>query len=134
MVDLVDILFEAQNKNSVWSKNRLTLIIEQDVQFVYDWDRECGERWASIQMNNKFVGYINCFSPLCFCQKDAIKEIKSAFGDETVIIAENDFDTKKWFINEEKINRKLSELSWIVQEGVLDINAFSINDLWYATL
>lgn len=63
-----------------------------------------------------------------------MKEIKSVFGDEIVIIVEKDFDAKKWFINEEKINRNLSELSWIVQEGVLDIKEFSINDLWYATL
>lgn len=31
MVDLVDILIEAQNKNLSWSKDRLTIIIEQDV-------------------------------------------------------------------------------------------------------
>lgn len=134
MVDLVDILIKAQNKNSSWSKDRLTLIIEQDVQLDYDWDKECGERWASIQMNNKFIGYISCFSPLCFCKEDTMKKIKSVFGDEIVIIVEKDFDAKKWFINEEKINRNLKELSWIVQEGVLDIKEFSINDLWYATL
>lgn len=133
MTELIEIFINSQ-KYSSWSKQRLSVIIEQCSYLSFDWDRECGERWASIELNDKFVGYISSFIPLCFCKIDSLEDIIKVFGDEVYIVAEDDFDKKKWFIDEEKIKANLNELSWIVQEGMLDLKRFSINDLWYATI
>lgn len=58
MIDLTDILIRAQ-KYCLWSKQALSVLIKQTPVFYFDWDMECGERWASIELYGKFVGYID---------------------------------------------------------------------------
>ena len=134
MQDLTDVLIEAQNKNYFWSKDKLHMLINQNVLLQFDWDRECGERWASIMLNNKFAGYISCFVPLCFCKVDFAEEMKSSFKDEITVIIVKDFDEKRWYIDDKKLIKNLNGFMWIIEEEVLNIKRFSINDLWYATI
>ena len=134
MIDLVDFLVKTRNYSNSWTEEKLRIIIEENTIFNFDWDRECGEGWASILFNNKFIGYISSFIPLCFCKTDSIEEIKKAFDDKIVIIEANDFDEEKWFIDEYKLKRNMNELCWIIQEGILNTTCFSINDFWYATI
>lgn len=134
MIDLVDILCQKDNSFASWSKEKLGMIIEQASTFNYVWDKECGEGWASIFKDEIFIGYISSFMPLCFCKTCLVEEIKKVFGDTIIILGEMDFDDKKWFIDEYKLKKKMDNFNWIIQEGVLNVEAFSINDFWYATI
>ena len=67
MIDLTDILIRAQ-EHCLWSKQALSVLIRQTPVLSFDWDMECGERWASIELYGNFIGYISSFIPLCFCK------------------------------------------------------------------
>lgn len=133
MIDLTDILIRAQ-EHCLWSKQALSVLIRQIPVLSFSWDMECGERWASIELYGNFVGYISSFIPLCFCKTSSLEEIINFFGDRVLIVAENNFDEEKWFIDEKKFKKDLNGLSWIAEEGLLNFKKFSINDLWYATI
>lgn len=133
MIDLTDILIRAK-EHCLWSKQALSVLIRQTPVLSFDWDMECGEQWSSIELYGNFIGYISSFIPLCFCKTGSLEEIINFFGDRVLIVSENNFDEEKWFIDEKKFKKYLSGLSWIAEEGLLNLKKFSINDLWYATI
>lgn len=95
---------------------------------------ECGERWATVFWDHKFIGYISSVVPIAFCKTVFSKEIERFFEEKVIIIHEDDLDDKKWFIDPQRLEKCSLRLKWIIREQVLDLGRFSINDLWYATI
>lgn len=129
------------------NRHRLNSSNKGKSQFLYDVDSDKAvldaaayadkfNLWGGSDHGNKAKIYVVkvVFYHYVFCKEDSAKEIENVFGDEIVIKVEKDFDAKKWFIDEKRFNRDLSNISWIVQDEVLDIREFSINELWYATI
>lgn len=85
-------------------------------------------------MDHKFIGYISSIVPIVFCKTVFLKEIENFLEEKVIIINEDDFDSKKWFIDPQRIEKCSLKLNWIISEQVLDLEQFSINDLWYATI
>lgn len=134
MHDLTDILFKAEQYNSAWTKKSLQLLIGKKKGVTFDWDMESGERWATFFVNGDFAGYVNSVIPLAFCKTSLLKETEKIFEAEVIIISEDNFDDKKWFIDPQRIKRYSSKLKWIIDEQVLTFERFSVNDFWYATI
>lgn len=134
MIDLTNVLLKSEQYNSSWSKDSLKLLISKKKNITFDWDMDCGERWATVFLNNKFIGYISSVIPLAFCKAVLLKETEEILKREVIIINEDDFDNKKWFINPQKLEKHSEKLKWIVDEQVLNFKQFSINDFWYATI
>lgn len=134
MIDLTDVLLKAERYNSLWSKDSLKSLINKNKNVIFDWDMECGERWATMLLNNKFLGYISSVIPLVFCKSVLLKDTQKILECEVLFISEDDFDDKKWFIDPQRLERESKKLKWIVNEQVLNFEKFSINDFWYATI
>lgn len=134
MIDLTDVLLKAERYNSLWSKDSLKSLINKNKNVIFDWDMECGERWATILLNNKFLGYISSVIPLVFCKSVLLKDTQKILECKVLFISEDDFDDKKWFIDPQRLERESKKLKWIVNEQVLNFEKFSINDFWYATI
>lgn len=134
MVDLTELLLEAERCDRSWSKDRLRSLLNDKEGITFDWDMECGERWATVFFDQKFIGYVSSVLPLAFCKTAFLKEIERTLEEKVLIIGEDDLDSKKWFIDPQKLAEHSKRLRWIVNEQVLELKQFSINDLWYATI
>ena len=134
MIDMTEILLRAEQYDSLWSKDSLKLLIGKKEAMIFDWDMECGERWATVFLDHKFIGYKSSIVPIVFCKTVFLKEIENFLEEKVIIINEDDFDSKKWFIDPQRIEKCSLKLNWIISEQVLDLEQFSINDLWYATI
>ncbi len=134
MIDLTDSLLRAEQYDSLWSKDSLRSLIDKKEAMIFDWDMECGERWATIFLDHKFIGYISSVVPIAFCKTVSLKEIERILDEKVIIINEDDLDDKKWFIDPRRLEKCSLKLNWIIREQVLDLGRFSINDLWYATI
>ena len=134
MIDLTDILLRAEQHDRSWSKDTLKQFIGKKEAITFDWDMECGERWATVFLDHKFIGYISSVIPIAFCKTVFLKEIEKFLEEKIIIINEDDFDNKKWFIDPQKLEKYSLKLKWIISEQVLDLEQFSINDFWYATI
>ena len=134
MKNLTDILLKAERYNSSWSKDSLKLLFGKKDIITFNWDMESGERWASIFLDHEFICYISSVIPIAFCKTVFLKETEKLLEEKVIIISGGDFDNKNWFINSQRLEMCSSKLKWIVSEQVLNLEQFSINDFWYATI
>ena len=83
---------------------------------------ECGERWATVFLDHKFIGYISSIVPIVFCKTVFLKEIENFLEEKVIIINEDDFDSKKWFIDPQRIEKCSLKLmiSGMQQFDILD--------------
>ena len=119
MKDLTDILLKAEGYNSSWSKDRLKLLLGKNEIITFNWDMESGERWASVFLDHEFICYISSVIPIAFCKTIFLKETKKFLEDKVIIVNEDDFNNKKWFIHPQRLEKNSLKLRWIVSEQVL---------------
>ncbi|MFG2091911.1 MULTISPECIES: hypothetical protein [unclassified Spirillospora] len=100
--------------------------LARDMSAEVDWDENAGETWLRVIAGKQVVGLISTVLPFAFIQENTM-----AKEEGMVIVTVDDF-------NYPQLSCSLSTLNnaFDVPERLqlLDLEKFSVNDLWYATV
>jgi len=103
--------------------------------FSVDWDYWSGEDWLTLLKDRRRVGIVCIKLPLAFIATSIKNDIAShSIFNKLHVETIDDFDIACWNLSINDFNSKFSELDWHGFENALNPEAFSTNELWYATV
>ncbi|MCL1809782.1 MAG: hypothetical protein FWG42_08505 [Clostridiales bacterium] len=139
MNDLLKVLIEAKNKMVFTTqKDFVDLLkeIEQNTSSLeLDWDDGAGEEWARF-IHHEFgkVYMINSKIGIIFAKRIFSNEIPQTLYDRFIISIVECYDKEEWHVDLETLRKSVSQIEWNTSDDIVNPNAFSLDDLYYATI
>ncbi|MEM9540594.1 MAG: hypothetical protein AAGA60_13965 [Cyanobacteria bacterium P01_E01_bin.42] len=133
--NLTSYFLEARSFLPHWSlqnSDLLSKIVKSIPNSRIDWEWETGELWASIFIEEKWIGTIRSEIAIAFFLEEyslSIVELMAEYGVKLVVV--KDFETKEFKIEKEKCDRLFVECR---NGEAVDLERLSIADLWWATI
>ena len=139
MNDLNLILIKAKRKKVFKSVLEIQEIIDNirlsDKKFSIDWDSGAGEEWVRLCNEKKsVVCMMNTKIGIAFIRKDELTEETIQQLNLYYLFNVSDYSTEEWKIDLEELKRKIPEISWNASPYAVDINSFSLDDFYFATI
>lgn len=138
MKNMLDILKRARDKK-VFLGNEFEELITKiqlaDSNLELDWDDGAGEEWARFfnQKDGK-VCMISAKVGVAFIRKSyKFSNIKNVVNMLEIVFTE-DYCSENWFIDLIYLKQMIPELYWHTSEGAVNVNSFSLDDLYFATI
>ncbi len=138
MKNMLDILKRARDKK-VFLGNEFEELITKiqlaDSNLELDWDDGAGEEWARFfnQKDGK-VCMISAKVGVAFIRKSyKFSNIKNVVNMLEIVFTE-DYCSENWFIDLIDLKQMIPELYWHTSEGAVNVNSFSLDDLYFATI
>lgn len=138
MKNMLDILKRARDKK-VFLGNEFEELITKiqlaDSNLELDWDDGVGEEWARFfnQKDGK-VCMISAKVGVAFIRKSyKFSNIKNVVNMLEIVFTE-DYCSENWFIDLIDLKQMIPELYWHTSEGAVNVNSFSLDDLYFATI
>lgn len=136
MEDITKLLIKAKIASTEWKDDviskTITIITESFVDLIIDWDKDSGESWIRIIKNNEVIGFIRVDFPLLIINtkfEAELLELKDRINCKILIVT--DFNNKNFSIKVDAFNQ-VFELNKTSE--AINLNRFSINELWYETV
>jgi len=138
MKNIVSILEQARNNNPDYNFPEIIKGIKSlkkvDHSINYDWD-ESDEEWVSLLKENERVAIIGVKIPVIFVVNEFKKTLDTyEFSQKILCIEINDFDEVIWSIDLEEYESKINEPPFHASSESINLNSFSTNDFWWATI
>lgn len=116
-------------------KETLVQIQAADTTLKIDWDDGAGEEWARFSNQaDGIVCMINSKIRLVFVRsRYDIQKIQHIICDYEVAFTE-DFCSDEWVIDVDKLRHEIPEIYWHASEGAVNVNHFSLDDFYFATV
>lgn len=135
---MIEVLIRARNKKVFVNNEFEELLLKiqlADGNLKLDWDNGAGEEWARFSNQNEgIVCMISAKIGVAFIRRSyEFNNIKSAM-DMIEIVFTDDYCSDNWFIDLANLKQMLPELYWHASEGAVNINSFSLDDLYFATI
>ena len=138
MKNMIDILKRARDKK-VFVDNEFDELLKKiqsaDSNLKIDWDDGAGEEWA--RFSNQKDGIVCMMSAkigLAFIRKSYnYYNIKDAMDVLEIVVTE-DYCSENWFVDLNELKQLIPELYWHASEGAVNVNSFSLDDLYFATI
>ena len=139
MKDLLSFLENAKKKkiyqNQKEFKENLREIEQFDSSLTLNWDDGAGEEWAgfhhkeygNVYMTNTKIGIIFAL------QKYEDKIPRKLLEKYEIIIVEN-YNTREWFVDIEKLKVQIPEICWLVSNDIINPKKFNLQELYFATV
>ncbi|MCI8669717.1 MAG: hypothetical protein HFI34_09385 [Lachnospiraceae bacterium] len=138
MENMMEVLKRAKDKK-VFVNNEfeelLMKILLADSNLKLDWDDGAGEEWARFSNRKEgIVCMINAKIGVAFIRKNyEFSNIKKIL-DMLEIVFTEDYSSDNWFIDLANLRQTIPELYWHASERAVNINNFSLDDLYFATI
>lgn len=135
---MLDILKRARDKKVFLGNEFEELIMKiqlADSNLELDWDDGAGEEWARFfnQKDGK-VCMISAKVGVAFIRKSyKFSNIKNVVNMLEIVFTE-DYCSENWFIDLIDLKQMIPELYWHTSEGAVNVNSFSLDDLYFATI
>lgn len=71
---------------------------------------------------------------IAFIRKDELTEETIQQLNLYYLFNVSDYSTEEWKIDLEELKRKIPEISWNASPYAVDINSFSLDDFYFATI
>ncbi|MBP0019464.1 MAG: hypothetical protein J7647_18165 [Cyanobacteria bacterium SBLK] len=133
--NLTSYFLEARSFLPQWSLQN-TDLLAAIVKFVpnsrIDWEWETGEFWASVFIEEKWIGTIRSDIAIAFFLEEYspfMVELMAEYGVKLIVV--KDFETKEFKLDREKCDRLFVEFR---NGEAVDLERLSIADLWWATI
>lgn len=138
MENMMEILKRARDKKIFLNNEFEELLMKiqlADSNLELDWDDGAGEEWA--RFSNKkdgIVCMINAKIGVVFIKKNyKFSKIKKII-DMLEIVFTDDYCSDNWFIDLTNLKQTIPELYWHTSEEAVNINSFSLDDFYFATI
>ncbi|MGK7925614.1 MAG: hypothetical protein AB4290_10275, partial [Spirulina sp.] len=117
---------------SLQKSDLLSKIVKYIPNSRIDWEWETGELWASIFLENKWIGTIRSDIAIAFFLEDYLGCVAALMAEYGIkLVGVKDFETKAFKIEKEKCDRLFIEFR---NGEAVDLERLSIADLWWATI
>lgn len=138
MENMIEVLKKARRKKIFKKSEFEQLLIKiqtADCNLKLDWDDGAGEEWARFSnQKDGIVCMISAKIGIAFIKrKYEFDNIKDAMNMLEIIFTD-DYCSDNWFINLSALKETIPELYWHASEGAVNINSFSLDDLYFATI
>ncbi len=121
------------------SKMQLKLFIKDilitNPNIEVDWDEWSGEKWASLFIRGEKFAIICAELPVVFIlkeKKELIKNINSLCEHNYIEI--KSFVDNMWMLDKNEFEQKIPQLIWHASDEAINVNKFSTDDFWFATI
>ena len=138
MRNLLEVLITAKKKSIFKTIEefiiQLDAIKKSDSELELDWDDGAGEEWAMISHKEHGIVYmINTKIGIIFARKSYVPEIPDEFLSLYEIAVVDNYDDE-WFVDITELKESIPEIYWRVSEDSVNVNCFSLKDLYFATV
>ena len=138
MENMIDILKRARDKKVFLDdefEELVTKIQLADSNLKLDWDDGAGEEWARFStQKDGIVCMISAKLGVAFIRKSyKFSNIKNVI-DMLEIVFTEDYCSENWFIDLIDLKQMIPELYWHASEEAVNVNSFSLDDLYFATI
>lgn len=139
MRDMLEVLRRAKHKKTFADQEEFEEALAQiqaaDKTLKIDWDDGAGEEWARFSdQTDGTVCMINSKIRVAFVRsKYRLPNIQHLLCDYEVVLTE-DFCSDEWTIDLDKLKHEIPEIYWHTSEDAVNINHFSLDDLYFATV
>lgn len=134
-LNLTAIFLRAYEKKDNWSEDTLLsmlhLIASKFPFSSLDWDQDAGEMWARFLRREEAFVYVRVNMPLVFVLSAYADKVESLLLPKIVVAAVPNMNAQSYSLDPSEIGWFFPEHSWPVE---INPDAFSINELWYATV
>lgn len=138
MENMMEILKKAREKKIFQGSEFEELLMKiqlADGNLRLDWDDGAGEEWARFynQKDGK-VCMISAKIGVAFIRKSyEFHNIKNVINMLEIVFTD-DYHSDNWFIDLVDLRQSIPEVDWHVSEESVNINCFSLDDLYFATV
>lgn len=130
--ELVPALKRALLARSGWSKARAEALVRALAASIasswIDWDIGAGEMWARIMVGDAIGALVSIDLPLVIVRESLTAYVES--DDDVEVVAVDDFDARQYEIDDPTAEA----LNVAVPQGQFNPRAFSVQELWWATV
>lgn len=138
MESIIKVLEIARNKK-IFQNNEFEELLKRiqlaDSNLKLDWDDGAGEEWA--RFSNQTDGIVCMISAkigVAFIRKKyEFHNIESVINTLEIVYVD-DYSSDNWFVDLNVMKQIVPELFWHASEGAVNINRFSLDDLYFATV
>lgn len=138
MENMIEVLKKARDKKVFVGNEFKELLIKiqlSDKDLKLDWDEGAGEEWA--RFFNQQVGIvcmINSKIGVAFIRKSyEINRIKNVIDMLEIVLTDN-YSSENWFVDLVDFKERIPEMCWHASTDAVNINGFSLDDLYFATI
>ena len=133
-VDLTSIIQEAKQRSPDWSTksvwNSLKRISQKIENAQIEWDEGSGEDWGRVLSKGEVCAIVYRNFPLVIVLEKHIGSVSEDL-ENVVVVDIQDFETRKYRINKDKINSFFPPDRW---SDTVSPGNFSIRELWWTTV
>lgn len=138
MKDIIEIFKKARNKKIFLNNEFQELLMKiqsADDSLELEWDSGAGEEWARFFSEEKgTVCMINARIGVAFIRKGYnSRKIKRVIDALEVVPVEN-YSVEEWRVDLDKLQQTVPEIFWHASQEAVDVNQFSLDDLYYASV
>lgn len=135
MKDLLQELVLARNKKIYKDndfKTLLSILKGLNINNKINWDEGAGEEWAFIY-NQDLSIMLNAKIGIYFVRGVISDDYLNVLSDGNCVCVSN-YDLKEWYIELESLKRSVPEIIWHASGDFINTNAFSLDELYFATV
>ena len=139
MENMLDILQKGRNKKIFSQKENFVELLKQiqlaDNGLELDWDDGAGEEWARFSnQKNGIVCMINAKIGIAFIRKNYDTQKVNQIINKLEVVYTEDYCSEEWYIDLIKLKNIIPEICWHASEGAVNVESFSLDDLYFATV
>ena len=138
MENMIEVLRKARNKKIFLNNEFGELLMEvqlADSNLTLDWDDGAGEEWARFfSQKDGIVCMVSAKIGVAFIKKCyEFNNIKNIMDMLEIVFTDN-YNLDNYFIDLTSLEQEIPEFYWHASEGAVNINCFSLDDLYFATV
>lgn len=138
MENMMEVLRKARNKKIFLNNEFEELLMKiqlADSNLKLDWDDGAGEEWARFfNQKDGIVCMVSAKIGVAFIKKCyEFNNIKNIMGILEIVFTD-DYNSDNWFIDLTSLEQEIPEFYWHASEGAVNMNCFSLDDLYFATV
>lgn len=138
MKNMIEVLKKAREKKVFKNNEFKELLIKiqlMDPNLKLDWDDGAGEEWARFfEQESGVVCMISARLAVAFIRKSYEFSKIQNIMDMMEIVYTEDYSSNNWYINMANFKKEIPELYWHASEEAVNIDSFSLDDLYFATI
>lgn len=134
MIDISPVLRRLRHHRGHWSRSQAAELVSELAGLLgatVDWDTFAGEDWASLSVGEVWSAMVSAQVPLVIAKRE-LTPWPSACGATPEVIVVPDFRTEVLSCDEELLSAVLGFEHLPLAD--MDASAFSVIDLWFATI
>lgn len=132
MINIEATLLRAASSATAWTSDEALKVannVNGGHSIIIDWDRDAGESWIRVIDFGHVIAYVSVEIPLAFIEQG--RKVSEDLRPAVEVLVVDDFNSAELSCSLRVAGEVFSDTSRFEE---IELDRFSVNDLWYATV